>query len=134
MLGLAAVWEAVTAVCLVIITLCILATAGAIVYVVLRIKSLFAKVAGQVKPLADRGQTILASVERTADSAGEHIQRIGQRSEETVGVVADRVQAISAIISDLISHPLISAAALAAAVRRAVETLSSKPDQATSQH
>jgi predicted PurR-regulated permease PerM len=134
MLGVAAIWEAITAVCMVVITLAIVATAAGVVFVALKVKSLVAKVSGQVTPIAEKGERILESVGRTADSAGDHIQRVAQQAEETCSFVGDRVRSVVAVIADLVSHPLISAAALAAAVRRAIEALSSQSEQTTSQH
>lgn len=134
MLGAAAVWDAVTGICLVIITLCIVATAAGILFVVFKAKSLLVKVSGQIKPIAERGQRILETAERTVDSTGERVQSIAQRSDETVGFVTERIRSATTLISELISHPLISAAALAAGVRRVIETLTSQSDQTTSQH
>lgn len=134
MLGVAAIWDAITAVCLMIITVAIVATAAGVIFVVLKVKSLFVKVSDHIKPVADRGGQILESVGRTADSTGDRIQHIAQQADETCSLVGDRVRSITAVVADLVSHPLISATALAAALRRAVETLSSQSDQTTSQH
>ena len=134
MLGVAAFWDAITAVCLIVITVVIVATAAVIVFVALKAKSLFAKVTQQVQPIAEKGERVLESVSRTADSAGERLQHIAQEAEETVGFVGERVRSTTAVIADLISHPLISAAAVAAAIRREVEKFGSQSDQTTSQH
>jgi predicted PurR-regulated permease PerM len=130
----AAIWDAITAVCVMIITVAIVAAAAGVIFVVFKAKSLFVKVSDQIKPVADRGERILESVGRTADSTGDRIQHIAQQADETCSFVGDRVRSITRVIADLVSHPLISAAALAAALRRAVETLSSHSDQTTSQH
>ena len=133
MLGAAVTWDAITAICMIVITLAVLATAGGIVLMVLKVRSTLTAINRQIQPITEKGGRILDSVERTVDLTGERIQRVAQRTDETVAVVNDHVRSITTLVSDLISHPLISAASLAAGVRRAVETLGSQSNQPTSQ-
>lgn len=96
-------------------------TIGAIVLVV-KIKGVAGRVSKQVEEITGKVKTSAERVTETVNVIADRAQRVSETAEATVDRVAEKVDATTDLIRDSVATPVINVSALAAGVRKGLET------------